>query len=450
MKRSPALLIFVLTLLLASLACTLPGAVENPPTPLPPTPPPATDTPLPPPPPTEISAPPPPTATWPVGIPATAPVDTPVAPPTLIVVVTEVSPTPLPGAQFLPAGFLTKTQANDGLTFYNLQGRPIGSLDTPGMQYWSPNSYVHVAGPMPADGATLPTVIYFRFDPSPALMINNNDQISTLMDITEFYCMAGAQGEPVLAYNVLGYGNNGLRNRVFAGNLGTILNAAPVLDVTDPESLAIKPWAVVAEAGQPVGVWYTKVMYGIGGDIVFEPRRSLHYLDLTTGDDLTYFGDTITPIGFSPDLTWVAYTAGYAVGPVVIDNLYDAVSPVTIPLLVSSDRGAGDAYFSPDNQYLAWKEGSGWQMAEVPNFQATIRIANNLGAITAEISQDALATAAGGTVEWVAPVGWLDNQTLILEIRTGNWDNASLLQVRYDGSGLAYLAPGAFIDFFYP
>lgn len=42
---------------------------------------------------------------------------------------------------------------------------------------------------------------------------------------------------------------------------------------------------------------------------------------------------------------------------------------ISYPLLAAVDqRGAGEASFSPNNQYLAWMEANGWQMAEAPNF----------------------------------------------------------------------------------
>jgi hypothetical protein len=90
-------------------------------------------------------------------------------------------------------------------------------------------------------------------------------------------------------------------------------------------------------------------------------------------------------------------------------------------------------------------------MSETPNFHATIRIATINGAITAQIPDTAIAALIGNpSVVWVQPVGWLDSGTLLIEARGDVWENASLLRVSPDGSGLAYLVPGSFMGFVYP
>jgi len=50
----------------------------------------------------------------------------------------------------------------------------------------------------------------------------------------------------------------------------------------------------------------------------------------------------------------------------------------------------------------------------------------------------------------VIPVGWLDPQTLVVEVRAGSANNAALLTVKFDGSAINYLVPGSFIGFLYP
>jgi hypothetical protein len=197
-------------------------------------------------------------------------------------------------------------------------------------------------------------------------------------------------------------------------------------------------------------VYYTTIPYGIGGDIVFEPRQNLKYLDLASYQGSEVLDIGTSPSGFSPDLTWLAFTALHS-GPMRLAPLANLGAAITLPLLPDSDRGAGDAVFSPDNQYIAWKEGSGWMMSETPNFHATIRIVTTSGAITAQISDADIAALIGNPSNvWVQPVGWLDNTTLLLEARGDEWNEASLLRVNPDGSGLAYLVPGGFMGFVYP
>ena len=79
------------------------------------------------------------------------------------------------------------------------------------------------------------------------------------------------------------------------------------MTVVDTGSYAVRPLAIAHDQGQPLGVYYTTIPYGIGGDIVFEPRRSLNYLDLASYQSRELLGIGSSPSGFSPDLTWLAY-----------------------------------------------------------------------------------------------------------------------------------------------
>lgn len=356
-------------------------------------------------------------------------------------------PTSVPG--YLPNGFVSDTHDGIGLTFFNLAGSPITELRTPGW-FGGSSEYVHVAGSLP-QGPVLVPLVYFTFENAGAIQMNTNDQISTLVSAPSFVSLAGAAGQPVVAYSTAEFDDNGLHDKLYVGSLDS-LPGPPVIDLIDPESWAIKPLVVTAANGQPLGVWYTYAAWGIGGDIVFEPRNGLYYLDLASGQSNELLDRNHNPSSLSFDQTWVAYSPVNwdTPQPLSIRNLSTGEN-YTIPLIPESDRGAGNATFSPDNQYVAWMEGSGYMMAEVPNFYATIRIATTSGAHLADIRDSDLNGIAGsGEVQWVVPAGWLDQSTLILEVRFENWDEAALIRVNYDGAGLAYLAPGSFIGFLYP
>ena len=106
------------------------------------------------------------------------------------------------------------------------------------------------------------------------------------------------------------------------------------------------------------------------------------------------------PLGLSPDLNWVAYAgadSGFVNGEIprlTLYNLYTTVG-INIPINPASDRGAGYAVFSPDNQFVAWMEGAGWLMAEVPDFHSKVVIADINGNIIAEVRDHALASVTG-------------------------------------------------------
>ena len=205
----------------------------------------------------------------------------------------------------------------------------------------------------------------------------------------------------------------------------------------------------------PSGVLFTDTLWGIGGDIVFPPREGLYRVDVTSLDETLLLTEDFNPLGVSPDQRWVAYipSQGYKDVTTPELTLYDLVSGlmVTVPLASGSDRGAGYAVFSPDNKYAAWMEGSGWLMAETPNFTSRMRIADMDGNVLADLPVGTLAGITGiSNATWAIPVSWLDGDTLIVEICGDDWNNPALVRVRYDGSGLALLAPGIFAGLVYP
>jgi hypothetical protein len=130
---------------------------------------------------------------------------------------------------------------------------------------------------------------------------------------------------------------------------------------------------------------------------------------------------------------------------------FDFSTAITFPLRPDSDRGSGNAVFSPDNHYVAWKEASGSIAAQPSTFHETIRIATVDGNILTEIPDSSLINISGfQDIGWVVPLGWLDEQTLALEVRGFSSAGACILSVKFDGSGLTFIAPGSFVGFLYP
>jgi hypothetical protein len=213
---------------------------------------------------------------------------------------------------------------------------------------------------------------------------------------------------------------------------------------------------IQASGNEAQEIWYTHQPWGIGGDIVFPPYEGLLHLDLKTGSETLLLALGFNPVGLSPDKAIVAYVpAGmsYLNEPNPSLKLYNINSGTIteILLLPGSERGAGYATFSPNNGYVAWMEASGWQMAEVPNFTSRVRIADLNGNILADLPVSTLAEVTSVTnPSWAKPVGWLNGEILIVEILGDNWNNPALVTVRYDGSGLTYLAPGRFAGLVYP
>jgi len=264
----------------------------------------------------------------------------------------------------------------------------------------------------------------------------------------------GVPGQNALVYTTIAWEGDALISRFYPQ---TAQEGAGTWfwERIDPGSWAIVPLAIDGENNDLKNVFYTMEPWGIGGDIVFPPRKGLYQLDLRTRANVEHLNEVYRPIGLSPDNKIAAYTRSNNRIPegtqptITIYNLLTG-SEVPIDLNPGSDRGGGYAVFSPDNQYVAWMEGAGWTMAETPNFHARVRIANMDGVVLTDRTDLVFANLISDpTARWTIPVGWLDGEYLLVEVRGDNWNKPALVKMRFDGTDMSLLSFGQFQGFLY-
>jgi hypothetical protein len=373
--------------------------------------------------------------------PATEP---PAGPAVTVPPVTE-PPTGLPALN-LPNGIVVDTQDGYGLILVDVKGSYITERATPGLGSAGPES-VHVAGSSETNSTPL---VYQSWDNGGAILANVNEQITTLAAVPNFASMLGVPGQPILSYSTAEFTNNGLRSQLFVSPLDTLFHAGPAVSREDPEGRAIKPLAIYVEGGVPTGVWYTLQPWGIGGDIVFDPTEGIYYVNINDGTITERMDKISRSASMSFDQVWAAYASGIpGNGTFHIYNFQTGENYGFNPL-PSSERGAGYGVFSPSDTYVAWMEGSGWTMAETPNFHATIRVGTTGGAWLVDYPDTMLASLLGTAVAWVEPVGWLDDQRLVLQVRGTDWSDASVVVMDITTNYLTYLTAGTFVGFVYP
>mgnify|MGYP000583775895 FL=1 len=374
---------------------------------------------------------------------------TPMASPTPVVVVEEPSSAEeiLPSVN-LPNGVVT---AKDGtLTLFDFEGYTLLQVKPP---YVNPEE-LHIAEKIPDGGTNLP-LIYYSFEQNNSILSYSYGQTITLKSVPYFAGMVGARSQPVIAYTTAEFGDDALISNLYLGSPGTLPTGEPVLSDFDPQGWALRVVAIDMDGDQPVGVWYTKQPWGIGGDIVFQPGRTLSYLDLNSRAAYQYLGAEANPSVLSADRKWVAYTNDSSVeaggGAMALRN-FETGNNISFPLLEAVDqRGAGEASFSPSNQYLAWMEANGWQMSETPNFHSLVRVGNLNGNVVAQFADTAFLTVSGmSTIQRVEPVGWIDDNTLVVMVRGEYWDDAVLVMIDISSQSMNLLARGVFVDFTYP
>lgn len=264
--------------------------------------------------------------------------------------------------------------------------------------------------------------------------------------------LTGVPSQPLVAYSQAEYLDTALRSKLYAGSIQTLPSAAPVSVIDDPESWALKPILLEAENGTPTKIWYTRIAYGIGGDIVYEPRKGLFTYELASGQTNTVLDNSLSPWDISGDKNWFAYSVnGTQSNSMCIKNIQTNAEVCFPALPASESRGAGNAFFSPDAQYVAWMEADGSQMGEVPNFKSTVRVGQNNGAIIADLPMDTFANTSGiGQISRAEPVTWLDGQTLLVQVRGQDWNQVALLRYNIVTRESSSLASGEFIGLLYP
>ncbi len=351
----------------------------------------------------------------------------------------------------LPTMILVDTNDNYGLTFFNLQGQAITELKTPGIGYGS-SGHVHIAGAV-GDGPMMTPLVYRSFENPESLLVNINDSVSTLVETPMFYGMAGAPGEAYMAYSVYEPTAESVHSDLYMGNLETLPISGPIYSQdNNVDYYVVNPVGIQTEAGIAVKVWFTHSAWGIGGDIIYPVNNSLFSLDMTTGNVVQHLDKTCSFQGQSQNFTWAACRTsdGNGSNGYFIQNLQNS-SIVSFQVDPSSDRGAGYGVFSPDDLYVAWIEASGSHMAEVPDYQSRLRIGSTGGGIVYDQADTSIASALGiGAIPFMKPVGWLDIQTLLVEINVDDYVSSALITINIATGAVNKIITGSFVEFAYP
>ncbi|NMB62767.1 MAG: hypothetical protein GYA18_10575 [Chloroflexi bacterium] len=350
-----------------------------------------------------------------------------------------------------PKLILVDTRDDYGLTFYNLQGQPITELKTPGIGYGS-SGRVHIAGSIP-EGPIMTPLVYHSFTNPESLLVNINDSITTLVQTPTLYGLAGAPGQAHIAYSLYTPSHNTVHSDLFLGDLETLPNIGPVYSLDNSDDFyVINPVAVSTQAAVATGVWYTFSAWGIGGDIIFPVNQGLYYFDMTNGNNYQILDKNCKFQGLSQDFSFAACqhydsNGNYSYS---VENL-SASTSTTFALDPSSDRGAGYGVFSQDGNYVAWMEASGSHMAEVPNYHSHIRIAFTGGGIVYDQTDQAIASALGvSALPSMLPVGWLDNQTLLIQVSIDDFGSSALATIDVTDGAVQKIIDGSFVTFAYP
>ena len=351
-----------------------------------------------------------------------------------------------------PTGVCTVNKEMAVLDCYNINGELVSSIQVPGIGSADPQG-IHIAGA--AASGKVPPVVYSSWIPEQSLIESENGTALPIKRTNSFFAMTGVPEEPILAFSDVIFEGTIPHSYLYAGSLSTLGNLDPFFEMIDPKmEMVLVPVAVEGVGSQVGKVWYTHSAWEISGeDRVFPINSGLYVFDLENGQNSQALGADRNFQGLSPDRTQVGSISIDLKGDhsMRISNLL--TNRITnFQLAPTSDRGAGYTVFSIDGIYAAWVESGGSLIEGPPDFTTRIRIGEiETGAVIQDL--DSIEASKVLDWEWVSfmkPVGWLDSQTLIIEIREGDPKISALIKFDILDRNMQLLCEGSFAGFSYP
>ena len=355
-------------------------------------------------------------------------------------------------AQITPSGVLILAGDGQTLKLVSPDGAEAASTQLPDIGGGDPSN-LHLAGSWDM-GKPLPPVVYYAFQPEQSIRLSANGSMDTLRSTDTMLGIAGADGQPAFAFSNVSFEGDTPTSRLYAGTPDSIKDAPAFYESQDSQmGMVLKPVAVEAAGGEPQGVWYIQTAWGIGGvDLIYPINRGLYFFDLTSGDNKMVLNLDRNFQGISPDHKWAASVKfdGGGNASLTVHNLENG-NEVSFEPDPSTDRGAGYGVFSPDDLSIAWLEASG-SLTGDPEYQPVIRVGDTgSGDAVAEMDKAAAAQAGGWpTVSWMEPVGFLNNQTVLVEARGENWEDVAVLKFQFASNDVSLFSQGSFAGFAYP
>ena len=369
-------------------------------------------------------------------------------------------------------GIITFDNGSDSIRLSSPSGEFIDEWQFPGYSF-GPQSEknFHFGGQVEKGLIASPCIFQSFLNQEVHIVYHEDKALVPLRKISQLINMVGAPGKALVAYSFLdsqslqAFNDNRLQapsdaaaessepevvhSWLFAGSPTTLGEAQAIISSADENGLVLHPLAVKTEANELVGVWYTLEPKGVVGmgPIFFRGFSRLYYADLQTGLIDEVLGAGFSTLALSPDQTTVAYEdAGMNNQPIVtIHNLVNGKIKFIDALPDTHPTGVGDAHFSPSGRYLAWREVG---MGEEDLF-SMIRIATTTDDALVELdTQEITAQIDNENIHWILIAGWLDDETLLLEVSSD--EGIDLYGIGINGSGLGYLATGKFLGFTYP
>ncbi|MCJ7717428.1 MAG: hypothetical protein MUO54_13035, partial [Anaerolineales bacterium] len=323
---------------------------------------------------------------------------------------------------------------------------------------------LHVAGGI-SNGIPGAPLIYASLESGGVIKGNIGSEIFGMDSPGEVVTISGAEGLfTLIVYITAELTGEGYLTTLKTGEMGELASINPQLVRKEDDGLVYYPLSVYGEEGLNQGTWFTYLKYKMS-DFIFVPYHGLFYFDLTQNQVTEYLGADYRFKGFSPDQSLVAFGDVPGANPeenetgIIIKNLVDC-HVWGRRYHESSTNGGGEVVFSPNNQYVAWIESSGFTLEELEWRLRIVDLDTSQTYLTNSDLNNLTGLTGGEIPSSILPVGWLSNHILMLQIRVPGHDAPLLVAYAPDPSfpldpalganQSVVLAEGKFSGFLYP
>lgn len=346
----------------------------------------------------------------------------------------------------LPSAVLVFQDASKQLALFDREGQILHIMDKMGIDPigFNPDAY-EVIGPVSPVDQTVPLALlsYSNFG---QIQIWEHQQYTKKIPASDIISLKSAPGQPVIAYSAFHpSAAETARSEAFLFSVNDPpADPSPLIQAALTGSYALYPVAVHAHSGTPVGVWLTQQINGIGG-WNFDVNRGLVYVDADSGNSIQALSEEQTFKGLSPDYRYAAYTAG---GKLFLRNLFFQ-EEVSLPTLPGSSNGVGYLTFSPDNRLATWAETTGDPTLTPSTLRFWLRVGSTSGEMRFSLESTTFAEAASFQPDWIQPLGWLDDGTLLIQAREDTSRKSVLLRFDVASGQATFFADGRFTGWVY-
>jgi hypothetical protein len=305
------------------------------------------------------------------------------------------------------------------------------------------------------------------FGSSAQILIFQGRRIIQEIETTQIGALAAAPGQAVLAYTGIQSQGFQIQTHLFFDKIDRF--PTQTRQTAEIDGGLPVPIGVYAHGGQPLGLWITRQPYGIG-DLDVVSNAGLTYTNAALTQSRTVLPGTTPLLGLSPDFSRVAYPTNTASGDpaVTVLNLATRKAAQFDPLpwperqaflatqKTIANQSPSGGQFSPNNRYFAWvdtftyatAEGAGWR----PHTRLRLADLSNAplggsGLTTRRLPDSDFAKAAGFSPDRLTPLGWLDNQTLLLQVQDSASGQHALLLYHANANSISFYSQGEFMDF---